>query len=105
VIELVRLDGSRRYTIELPFFALNGNSLAILPGAKQLVVTERPPQNGNAAVYLVDAETSAVKKLFDYSAQGRPPELVVSPDGQTLLAQVTESLTPSVSAIDLTRIR
>jgi hypothetical protein len=104
-IELIRTDGSERRTIELPFSALATDTLAILPGAKDLIVVERPSSAANHGVYLVNAATNAVNKLFDYSPQGRLPEISVSPDGRTVLALITEIPPPSVSAMDFSTIR
>jgi hypothetical protein len=104
-IELMHLDGTARRTIDLHFFAQALNTLVILPGAKELIVTERPSPGVEPGVYLVDVATSSVKKLFSYVQQGRIPEFAASPDGRTVLALITETLPPTVSAMDFSQIR
>jgi len=109
VIDLCRADGSARTTIELPFMAAPGTAtLTILPGAKELVVAEAWRSDVDPAVYLVNVATKAVKKLFTYpSKPGRsgPPDLTVSPDGQTIAYTMWDATTPSVSAMDLSVFR
>jgi Tol biopolymer transport system component len=98
-IELVRLDGMARRTIDLPFFVRSQDTLVILPGAEKLIVAERPSPGAVPGVYMINVITRSVVRLFDYLPQGRLPEFAVSPDGQNVLAVISESLSPSVSAI------
>ena len=105
MVELVRLDQSDRRTVELPFFAHGQNTMLILPGARELIVTERPSPTGEPGVYVVNVTTRSVRKLFAYVPQGRLPEMVLSPDGRTLLALITETMVPTVSAMDLSRTK
>jgi hypothetical protein len=104
-IEVVRLDGTARKMFDLPFFAQIGNALAILPGAEELIVSERASPGVNPGVYLVNAATRSVKKLHEYAAQGRFPEFAVSPDGRTALGVMAETRAPAVTAMDLSQIR
>ena len=106
MVELVRLDGSARRTVELPVIAEGiGNNPAILPGANALVVVERQRTDAPPGVFLVDAVTRAATKLFQLPVVGRPPEITLSPDGRTLFYLITENLTASVSAVDLSPLR
>jgi hypothetical protein len=105
LIELVRLDGTERRVIELPFFAQAGNALFILPGAQDLLIVERPSSGVDPGVYIVNVATRSVRKLFVYAPQGRLPEFVASADGRTAFALMTEMLTPSVSAMDFAGIK
>jgi hypothetical protein len=104
VVELVRTDGSARRTVQLPFFALEQDTLKILPGATDLIVVERPSPGANPGVYTVNVATGSVKRLFEFVPQGRSPDVIASPDGRTLLTLGTEMLTPSVSAMDFSHI-
>jgi len=109
VVDLCRVDGSERVTIDLPFFATPGPSgVVILPGAKQLLVVEALRQDADPSVYLVTVATRAVRKVFTYPA--RParlggPEVAVSPDGRTVLFAMWEALTPSFSTMNLSVFR
>jgi hypothetical protein len=109
VIEFSKADGSARTTIELPFMAaVSGVSLAILPGAKELLVVEQWRPDTDPGVYLVTVATKAVKKLFTYpSRPGRsgPPDIALSADGQSIAYMVWETMTPTVSAIDVSVFR
>jgi Tol biopolymer transport system component len=105
VVELIRTDGSAHQSIDLPFFAQDQDALRLLPGGKELVVVERPAGATEPGVYLVGVATRSVKKLLTYVARGRGPELAVSPDGRTLLTLTTEIAKPSISAVDLSRIK
>jgi Tol biopolymer transport system component len=105
LVELLRLDGTERRLIELPFFAQTQNTLFILPGAQDLIVVERPSPGVEPGVYLVNVATRSVKKLFVYAPQGRLPEVVASSDGRTVIALMSETLEPSVSAMDLSGIK
>ena len=100
-LELVRLDGTARHTVELPFIAEAGPSVTVLPNASGVVLAERRRQDQAPGVYLVDVATSKSTKLFTYTVGGRFPELAVSPDGRTLLYLSTETPPPSVKAIDV----
>jgi hypothetical protein len=109
VIDLCRVDGSARVSIDLPFFAAFGSSsVVVLPGAKELIVVEAARQDTDPGVYLVTVATKAVRKLFTYPA--RParsggPDISVSPNGRTVVYTVWEALTPSFSTMDLSVFR
>jgi hypothetical protein len=105
IAELVRTDGTARRTIELPFFAHVQSTPVILPGAKDLIVAERPAPGAIPGVFLVNVATGSVTRLFDYAPQGRFPEIVASPDGRSLLALSTEVLAPSASAMDFSHMK
>jgi Tol biopolymer transport system component len=105
VVELVARDGAARHSVELPFFVQGADTLKILPGGKGFVVAERPSRGADAAIYLVDVATKASKKLFDYTPRGRLPELAPSPDGRTVLTLTTETLAPSITAMDLSGVK
>jgi hypothetical protein len=68
-------------------------------------VAERPSPGVEPGVYRVNVAGGSVKKLFDYVARGRLPEIAASPDGRTLLTLATEMVTPSVTARDLSRAK
>jgi Tol biopolymer transport system component len=105
VLELVRLDGSARHTIELPFSADAGTNPVILPGASAVVLSERRRQDALSAVYVVDVGTQAATKLFSYVPTGRFPEIAASPDGRALVFLVTESPPPTLTSMDLSTLR
>ena len=109
IIDLCRVDGSQRTTIELPFFVAPGpTSIVILPGAKELIVTEFLTQAGDPGVYVVTVATKAVRKLFTYPARfarSGGPTIAVAPDGRTLLSTMSEPVPPTVSTIDLSVFR
>jgi len=109
VIELSRTDGSSRTTIELPFMAWpSASSLAILPGAKELLVVESWRPDADPGVYKITVATKAVTKLFTYpSKPGRSgaPDISLSADGQTIAYMVWEAMTPTVSTIDVSIFR
>lgn len=100
-LELVRLDGSERRSIELPFGVEAWTKIAIAPGAAAVVVVERRGQNQASGVYLVDVAKKVTSKLFGYLPMGRFPDIVLSPDGRTLVYLLTETPPPTVSAIDI----
>jgi hypothetical protein len=104
-IELVRLDGSVRQRVEVPFFVQFQDGLAVLPGATQVVATERPSSNKDSGVYLVDVTARSVRKLFDYAPAGRLPDFAVSPDGANVLVTASEPLPAVIAAVDLSRIK
>ena len=105
VVELVRLDGSARRTVKLPFSAEAGaNNPAILPGATAVVVLERGGPVALPGVFLVDSTTREATKLLEITVAGRPSEITLSPDGRTLLYLVWETRPPVVSAINLSSI-
>jgi Tol biopolymer transport system component len=105
LVELLRLDGTERRVIELPFFAQAGNALFILPGAQDLLVVERPSSGVDPGVYMVNVASRSFRKLFVYVALGRLPEFVASPDGRRAFALMTEMLAPSVSVMDFAAIK
>jgi dipeptidyl aminopeptidase/acylaminoacyl peptidase len=105
LIEIARTDGTERRTIELPFLPQVGDTLRILPGGRDLIIVERQGPGVNPGLYRVNVASKSVEKLFDYVQQGRLPEIIASPDGGTLLALITETVTPSASAIDLSSIK
>ena len=102
LVELVRLDGTERRVIDLPFVA---QAVFIMPGAQDLIVMERLSPGTDLGVHVVNVATRSVKKLFVYAAQGRVPEFVASSDGRTVLALMTETPAPSVAAMDLAAIK
>jgi Tol biopolymer transport system component len=109
VVDLCRVDGSARVTIDLPFFVAPGPSrVVILPGAKHLIVVEALRQDADPGVYLVTVATKTVSKLFTYPSQparSGGPEIAVSPDGHTVLYTSWEALTPSFSTMNLSVFR
>ena len=105
VLEVERVDGSARKTIQLPFLPASGNNPRVLPGANDLLVLEARRPDGESGLYLVSARTLAVRKLFTYASQYAPPELAVSPDGRTLLYLIWESVPPAVLTMDLSAAR
>jgi len=102
LVELVRMDGTERRVVDLPFLA---QTVFIMPGAQDLIVVERPAQSTDLGVHVVNVATRSVRKLSVYAAQGRVPEFVASSDGRTVLALLTETRAPSVSALDLAAIK
>jgi dipeptidyl aminopeptidase/acylaminoacyl peptidase len=105
VLELVHTSGSPRTTIQLPFFALPGESNPlILPGGKELIVLENRSPDTDPGVYLVTVATRSVKKLFTYGRTGPVPEFAASSDGRSLLYLMSGTLTPSVSTLDLSPV-
>jgi Tol biopolymer transport system component len=108
-IELCRADGSQRTTIDLPFFVAPGpTSIAILPGGKELIVTEFIRQDGDPGVYVVTVATKAVRKLFTYPARfarSGGPTIAIGPDGRTLLYTMSEPVPPTISTMDLSVFR
>jgi Tol biopolymer transport system component len=102
IVELVRLDGTERRVIDLPFIA---QSVFIMPGAQDLMVVERPSPGTDLGVYVVNVATRSAKKLFVYATQGRLPEFVASSDGRTVLGLMTETRAPAVAAMDLAGIK
>jgi Tol biopolymer transport system component len=105
LVELVRLDGTERRLVTLPFFAQTQNTLFIMPGAEDLLVAERQSPGVEPGVYVVHVATGSAKKLLVYTTQGRLPEFVASSDGQTVLALTTETLPPVVTSMDLSGIK
>ena len=105
LVELIRLDGSARRTVELPFIAETMANLAILPGANALVVIEHQRADVLPGVFLVDAATRAATRLLQPTVAGRPPEIVLSPDGRTLLYLVSDILPATVSAVNFSPLR
>ena len=106
LVELVRLDGSARRSVELPMIAeAMANNPAILPGANALVVVERQRTGVPPGLFLVDAATRAATKLLQLPMAGRLPEIVLSSDGRTLLYLVSDILPSTVSAVDFTLLR
>jgi hypothetical protein len=68
---------------------------------------EFPRQDVDPGVYLVTAWSNTVKQLFTYprrSLRG-PPDFALSPDGKTLLYSMWETLTPTVSTMDLSPLK
>jgi Tol biopolymer transport system component len=105
VVELVRLDGTERRVVELPFFLQAQNTLFIVPGSQDLIAVERPSPGVDPGVYVVNVATRSVRKLFVYTPQGRLPEFVASSDGRTVLALTTQTLALSVNAMDLSGLK
>jgi Tol biopolymer transport system component len=105
VLELVRVDGSARKSIPLPFVAAGGNNPRMLRGGNDLVVVEARRPDGESGVYLVSASTQIARKLFTYSSQFAPPELAVSADGRQLVYLLWESVPPAVLTMDLSAPR
>ena len=105
VLELVRVDGSARKSIALPFLAAGGNNPRMLRGGSDLVVVEARRPDGESGVYLASASTQIVRKLFTYSPQFAPPELAVSADGRQLLYLLWESVPPAVLTMDVSAPR
>ena len=100
VIELARADGTSQSTVQLPFTL--ANSLPqIVRGGTDLVVAEGRPQSGEPGVYLVHVATQQETRLFSYSAQVPAPELVLSPDGRTLLYSQWEMVESAVVSVNL----
>ena len=104
-VELVKLDQTTRRTIDLSFSADPFFTVSIVPGATGVVIADRRRPGQPANVYFVDASASSTTKLFSYVLMGRPAEFTLSPDGHTLLYLVTEQLPPTISAVDITRIK
>jgi len=102
MVELVRLDGTERHVIDLPFFA---QAVFIMPGGQDLIVVERPSSGTDLGVHVVNVATRSVRRLRVSAAQGRVPEFVASSDGGTLLVLMTETQAPAVSAMDLAAIK
>ena len=72
-----------------------------LGGGTDLVVAEGRPQSGEPGVYLVHVATQQETRLFSYSAQVPAPELVLSPDGRTLLYSQWEMVESAVVSVNL----
>jgi Tol biopolymer transport system component len=104
VLELARLDGTSRSTVHVPFVPMGFNP-SVVPGGRGIIVLEAGRQDVDPGVYLVSPDTEAVRKLFTYSTQYGPPEVVVSPDGRRLLYLVWESVPRLVMTIDLAAAR
>jgi dipeptidyl aminopeptidase/acylaminoacyl peptidase len=106
IVELLRLDGTGRTTIELPFFALPGQTNPIiLPGGNELIVVENRRTDTDPGVYLVTVSPRNVQKLFTWSASGPPPEFSPSPDGRGLVYLKQETLPPSLSIVDVSPLQ
>jgi Tol biopolymer transport system component len=101
VLELTRVDGSAHRTIPVPFLTAGGNNPLVVPGGNDLIVVEARRPDGDSGVYLLSANTQAVRKLFTYSPQFGPPQLTISPDGRSLVYLITESVPPSLLTMDL----
>jgi Tol biopolymer transport system component len=106
-LEVHRVDGTGRVSVDLPFNAAPGSdNPAFLPGNDQMVVTERP--NGDAApfVYLVTLSTRSVKKLFSVPRDGsRVPMITVSPDGKVVAYVAHERAVPAFFTMDFASVR
>ena len=101
----MRVDGSARKSIPLPFVAAGGNNPRMLRGGNDLVVVEARRPDGESGVYLVSASTRIVRKLFTYTSQFAPPELAVSADGRQLVYLLWESVPPAVLTMDVSAAR
>jgi Tol biopolymer transport system component len=106
VLDVLRIDGSSRVTIELPFvIAGDQASVAILPDANELLVIEAPRADAEPGVYRVTAASKAVKRLFTYSGRATRAEMSMSPDGRTMLFTTAEALPTSIATMDLASFR
>ena len=100
-LELARLDGGARKTLDVPFFVDN---VAVLPDAAGAIVVESRRTDQQPGVYLVDATTRLPTRLFTWAGIGPSPQISLSPDGRTLLARSTEALPPDVFALDISTV-
>jgi len=101
LLELARVDGSSHTTIELPFNAAAGTNPRLGPGARDLIVMEARRQDVDPGVYVVNAGTKAVKKLFTYAAQNAFPEIAFAPDGKSIAYLAWQTLPPGVFMMDV----
>lgn len=87
VLEVMRLDGSGRTKITLPFPAAPGeDNPQFVPGAQALIVTEDGRGTASPGMYLVSIATGEVKRLASVSSEIRvQPQVSVSPDGTKVL--------------------
>ncbi len=102
-LELIKLDGSARRTVNLSFSADPGSALLIAPGGAGAVVSERRVPGQPMSVYFVNANSSAASKVL--STVGQPADMALSPDGRTILYLVNEQSQPVISAVDISTIR
>ena len=102
-VQLVKLDGRERRTIDLSFSADGDGNLLVMSAGSGAIVGERraPGQPGN--VYFASASVRAANKLFTFV--GQQAELALSPDGRTVLYLINELLPPTVSAIDISTLK
>lgn len=94
VLEIMRIDGSGRTQIKLPFNAApNEDNPQFLPGSTELIVTEDGRFTDTPGMYLVSVTTGAVKKLATVSRASRQqPQVSVSPDGTRVLFWRTDEV-------------
>lgn len=87
LLEVMRLDGSARTQVTLPFSsAAFEDNPQFLPGAKQLIVAEDGRQTDSPGVYLVTMAAGTVKRLATISWERRhKSQFSVSPDGTRVL--------------------
>ena len=102
-VQLVKLDGRERRTVDLSFSADGDMNMLVMPAGTGVVVGERraPGRPGN--VYFANASVKGANKLFTY--MGQQAELALSPDGRTVLYLINELLPPTVSAIDISTLK
>ena len=108
VIDLAKMDGSSHTFIDLAFSVFPG-AAAFLPGDKQLIVSGRSPVKPTGATpfggtYLVTLDTREVKELFRFRAEPNQfPQVVVSPDGKSILYTSRDELPAEYMSLDLSR--
>jgi hypothetical protein len=108
VIDVAKMDGSSHTAMDLAFSVFPG-AMAFLPGDKQLIVSGRAPVKPTGATpfgstYLVTLDTRDVKELFTFRAYPYQfAQVVVSPDGKSMLYTSRDTLPAEYMSLDLSR--
>jgi Tol biopolymer transport system component len=102
-LELMRTDGSRHVSIDLPFNAIRGpGNPAFFPDPNMLVVSGQDAPGGEISCYLVNVTSREIKKLMTIStAYAFVSRCLPSPDGKTVLFNVDDEPTSTFADVDL----
>jgi uncharacterized repeat protein (TIGR03803 family) len=85
-VDLVKVDGTGRKTIKLPFLAAPDANLWFSPGNREIIIAESTRGNKNPGLYVVNMGSGDVKKLLEFrTLPNRIPNMSLSPDGKTLV--------------------
>ena len=103
-IELVRTDGSVRYSIPIPFLSGLADSPKVAAGGQWLVILEAATTD--PGVYLVSATgAQAARRILTYQRGFPGPELALSPDGRRLAYLITDNVPTAFASMDVSTRR
>ncbi len=108
-IDILRIDGSSRVIIDLPFVITGASRPVLLNGATQLLFVGHSAGGDSSSVYRTELATKAMQRIFTMPkvrTTGTLPmfDQALSPDGRFLVYMTEAAATTSITEFDISAL-